>query len=208
MNKIAIKKGLDAIASQDKEINCALKKIGYPKDRQWPTGFETFVSIIVSQQLSTIAADAILNRVHTLLPELTPDKLLSKRITTLRKVGLSEKKVEYLRGLSLAIKKGEFSPDALKEMDDETAIKSICNLHGLGEWSAEIYLMFSLGRRDIFPANDLALQIALQNLKKLKEKPSAKVARKLVESWAPNRSYGSLFLWRYYQKTKSTDFSL
>ena len=208
MNKSTIKKRVDAIASKDKEVKRALKKIGYPEDRKWPDGFETFVSIIVSQQLSTKAADAILKRIHKLLPELTPEKLLSKRTTTLRKAGLSERKVEYLRGLSLAIKKDEFSPDALKTMDDDSAINSICSLHGLGEWSAEIYLMFSLGRKDIFPANDLALQIALQKLKDLKEKPTPKVARKLIEHWTPNRSYGSLFLWRYYQKTKSANFSL
>ena len=208
MNKNSIKKGIDAIALKDKEVNRALIKIGYPEDRKWPDGFETFVSIIVSQQLSTKAADAILKRINQLLPDLTPEKLLAKRAATLRKTGLSERKVEYLRGLSLAIKKDEFSPEALKKMSDEAAIKSICSLHGLGEWSAEIYLIFSLGRKDIFPANDLALQIALQKLKNLSEKPTPKTARKIIEHWSPQRSFGSLFLWRYYKKTKSADFNL
>jgi DNA-3-methyladenine glycosylase II len=78
----------------------------------------------------------------------------------------------------------------------------------LGEWSAEIYLIFALGRKDIFPANDLALQIALQKLKKLEERPRPKAARALVEHWLPHRSFGSLFLWRYYQQTKNQEFSL
>ena len=208
MNKTTIRKGIDAIAANDRDVRRALVKIGYPEDRNWPDGFATLVSIIVSQQLSTKAANAILSRIHKLLPELTPEKLLSKRATTLRKAGLSERKVEYLRSLSLAIKRDEFNPDALKKMDDKDAIDSICGLYGLGEWSAEIYLIFALGRKDIFPANDLALQIALQKLKKLEERPRPKAARTLVEHWLPNLSFGSLFLWRYYQQTKNQEFSL
>jgi DNA-3-methyladenine glycosylase II len=208
MNKRTIKKGIDAIAARDKDVRLTLPKIGYPQDRKWPDGFETFVSIIVSQQLSTKAANAILSRVHKLLPELTPEKLLSKRSATLRKAGLSEKKVEYLRGLSLAIKRDEFNPDALKKMNDVQAIRSICSLHGLGEWSAEIYLIFALGRKDIFPANDLALQLALQKLKKMRDKPTPVIARSTIDHWAPNRSFGSLYLWHYYQYTKNSGFSL
>ena len=208
MNKRAIKNGIDAIAASDREVKNAISVIGYPDDRKWPAGFETFVSIIVSQQLSTKAADAILSRVHKLLPELTPEKLLSKHRATLRKTGLSDRKVDYLRGLSQAIRRDQFNPDALKKMNDEQAIKSICNLHGLGEWSAEIYLIFALGRKDVFPANDLALQLALQKLKKMKDKPTPVMARRMVEHWTPNRSFGSLFLWRYYQQTKKPGFSL
>ena len=208
MNKRTIRKGVDAIAGNDADVKHALLQVGYPDDRKWPDGFETFVSIIVSQQLSTKAANAILLRIHKLLPELTPEMLLSKRRATLRKAGLSERKVDYLRGLSLAIKRDEFSPDALKKMDDDQAIKSISSLHGLGEWSAEIYLIFALGRKDIFPARDLALQVALQKLKKLDTKPTPSSARSLVEHWLPNRSFGSLFLWRYYQHTKNSGFSL
>jgi len=72
-------------------------------------------------------------------------------------------------------------------------------LRGFGRWSAEIYLMFSLGRRDIFPADDLALQVALGRLKGLDKRPKAKEARALTEPWAPYRSAASLFLWHYYQ---------
>ena len=208
MNKNTIRKGVNAVASNDSDVKHALSQVGYPDDRKWPDGFETFVSIIVSQQLSTKAANAILLRINKLLPELTPENLLSKRRSTLRKAGLSERKVDYLRSLSLAINRNEFNPNALKKMDDDQAIKSISSLHGLGEWSAEVYLIFALGRRDIFPAKDLALQVALQKLKKLDTKPTPGSARNMVAHWMPNRSFGSLFLWRYYQHTKNSGFSL
>lgn len=199
MNRTIIKKGLNAIASNDKDIKKALKQFGYPDPRIRPAGFDTLVATIVSQQLSTKAADAIMGRVRELLPELNASAVLALRKPALRKAGLSERKVEYIQGLARAMKKGEFDPDRLESMDDEAAISAITRLHGFGEWSAEIYLMFSLGRRDVFPANDLALQVALQKLKGLKEKPTPKVARDAVAHWAPWRSAGSLFLWHYYQ---------
>lgn len=199
MNRAIIKKGLDAIAASDKDVKKALQLIGYPQPRIRPAGLDTLVATIVSQQLSTKAANAIMGRVRDLLPELNAAAVLALRKPTLRKAGLSERKVEYIRGLAKAIHTGEFNPHHLDSMDDAAAISAITNLHGFGEWSAEIYLMFSLGRSDIFPGNDLALQVALQKLKHLQQRPTPAVARKTVAHWAPWRSAGSLFLWHYYQ---------
>jgi len=203
MNQSQIKKGLFNIAQHDAELKHALSIHGHPQPRVQAAGFETFVVTIVNQQLSTKAANTIMQRVRDLLIDITPDNVLKRRKTTLRKTGLSERKVEYIQGLAKAIKSGQFDPDTLASLDDACAINTITTLHGFGEWSAEIYLMFSLGRQDIFPANDLALQIALQNLKKLNKRPTPKVARSLVEHWAPWRSAGSLFLWHYYNSHKN-----
>ena len=199
MNKNSIKSGLDSIAKQDKELKKALRQFGYPKARIRPAGLTTFVNIIVSQQLSTKAADAIMQRIHTLLPDINATTILKCPKKSLRNAGLSERKVEYLKGLAKAIKSGTFEPDDLRKQDDATAIESISSLYGFGIWSAEIYLMFCLRRKDIFPANDLALQVALQKLKQLDTRPTPKQARELVAHWAPYRSCGSLFLWHYYQ---------
>ena len=199
MNRKKKKKGLDTIAANDQDVRKALQQLDYPEPRIRPAGFETLANTIVSQQLSTKAASAIMGRVRDLLPDLSAAAVLSVRKTSLRKAGLSERKVEYIRGLAEAIETGAFDPNQLKQMDDATAIAEITTLRGFGQWSAEIYLMFSLGRRDIFPANDLALQVALQNLKRLKQKPSPEMARELVAHWAPWRSVGSLFLWHFYR---------
>ena len=139
---------------------------------------------------------------HACLVDITPESVSKKRTSSLRKAGLSQRKITYIKGLANAMQKGDFDPTLLPAMSNEQAIENITQLHGFGEWSAEIYLMFSLGRKDIFPANDLALQIALAKLKGLSNKPSPKQARELVHHWTPWKSAGSLFLWRYYQLSK------
>ena len=199
LNNKKIKTGLDAIAATDREVGQALKIFGYPQPRIRPAGFEALVATIVSQQLSTKASTAIMSRIKNAVPALSAEAILAKRKPVFRKAGLSQQKVEYLFGLARAIQDNKFVPGELVTMDDKSAIEKISALHGFGVWSAEIYLMFSLGRRDIFPANDLALQSALQKLKKLEKRPNAKEARTLVVHWAPWRSVGSLFLWHYYQ---------
>lgn len=204
MNKTQIKKGLDAIASVDKHVASALEVIGYPQPRLRPAGFETFLETIVSQQISVKAAASILARVRSLLPVCDAASLLAVPTDGLRAAGLSQRKVEYLQGLARAIAEGEFSPDSLCDMDDESAIESIVRLRGFGRWSAEIYLMFSLGRPDIFPADDLILQVSLQKVKKLRTRPTPKVARRKVEHWGPWRSVGSLFLWHYHHRSLLT----
>lgn len=199
MNKRAISKGLTALAKADTDVAIAVEQIGAPEPRIRPAGFETFLSTIISQQISTKAALAIKNRVVDLLPDVTAGALLKTDTEALRAAGLSYRKIEYAQGLAEAIQSGSFDVDKLPEMPDEEAIEAITALRGFGRWSAEIYLMFSLKRQDIFPADDLALQVALGKLKGLDKKPTPKQARDLIAHWSPWRSVGSLFLWHYYQ---------
>ena len=198
MDEELIKQGLDEIASKDKDVKAGLELLGYPAPRIRPVGFETLFSIIVSQQLSTHAAAAIMGRARELLPTLEPQTVLNLPKGALREIGLSGRKVEYATGLSQAILSGDFKPEALKQLDDEAVKKEIIALKGFGPWSAEIYLMFSLQRQDIFPSGDLALLVALQKLKGLNEKPSPEIAQELIAHWSPWRTVGSLFLWHYY----------
>ncbi len=117
----------------------------------------------------------------------------------LRDAGLSQRKVEYVEGLARAMAENSFEPARLSRLDDDAVIDAITSLRGFGVWSAEIYLMFSLQRSDVFPAGDLALRIALQKLKRIDAKLSEKQAREVVADWSPYRSAGSLFLWHYYR---------
>ncbi len=199
MNRHTIKTGLTALAKVDKEIAQAVKLIGLPEPRNRPAGFETFLSTIVSQQISTKAAQAIKGRVVALVPQMSAEALLEIDDEALRGAGLSYRKIEYAKGLAKAIHEGQLNVDGLNDMSDNEAIETITALKGFGRWSAEIYLMFSLKREDIFPADDLALLVALGKLKGLEKKPTPKVARDMTEHWAPWRSVGSLFLWHYYQ---------
>lgn len=187
-----------ALAEADKDIAKAFALVGEPAPRVRPAGFPTFLSTIVSQQVSTHAARAILGRVHDLLPEITAEHLLVIEDDSLREAGMSYRKIEYAKGVAQAIVDGRFDVAALKQLSDDEVVAEITALRGFGRWSAEIYLMFSLKRKDVFPADDLALLVALGRLKGLEERPTPAQARKMVEHWAPWRTVGALFLWHYY----------
>ena len=199
MNEQVIAAGMAALADVDKDVAMGLQQVGVPDPRIRPQGFEALLSIIVSQQISTEAASAVMGRVKNLLPGTDAQSLLSVSDLTLREAGMSFRKIEYAKGLAEAIDSGNFDIEGLASLDDSEATAAICSLRGFGHWSAEIYLMFSLNRQDIFPADDLALLVALGRLKGLPDKPTPKVACELVAHWAPWRSVGSLFLWRYYR---------
>lgn len=193
-----IDNALQQLAQQDDDVARGLALVGTPPPRLRPAGFSTLLSIIISQQLATGAAAAIRKRVENLLGEVTPQRFLEVDDETLRAAGLSWRKIEYGNGLAQSIVSGELDVDGLPALDDGQAMRAIMALRGFGRWSAEIYLMFSLQRPDIFPADDLALLVALQRLKGLAEKPTPGQARQLLEPWSPWRSAGSLFLWHYY----------
>lgn len=199
MTPETIEHAMQALAKADSDIARALALVGAPSPRVRDKGFAMFFSTIVSQQLSTEAARAIMGRVNTLLPELHAKAVIDTEGQALRDAGLSWRKIEYAKGLAEAELAGTFSADGLEHLSDEEVIATITQLRGFGRWSAEIYLMFSLKRPDIFPADDLALRVALGRLKGLDDKPTPKQARKLTEHWAPWRSVGSLFLWHYYR---------
>ena len=199
MDQAKIRRHLDKLAQMDVDLRRGLEQVRYPKPRIRAPGFETLLSTIVSQQISTEAAAAVMRRVRELLPRMEAGELLKLPPGALRAAGLSLRKVEYVEGLAQAMAQGRFDPSRLSAMDDQAAIDAITELRGFGAWSAEIYLMFSLQRSDIFPAGDLALRIALQKLKGIESPLDDKQARALVEPWSPYRSAGSLFLWHYYR---------
>jgi len=199
LNQKQVIDDINSIAAIDADVEKAVAEFGYPQPRIRAQGFETLFTTIVGQQISVEAAAAIMKRVSDLLPLLDASSLLSLPEGALRQAGLSMRKVEYAQGLASAILDGVFNPDDLPVLEDREAITAITTLRGFGVWSAEIYLMFSLQRRDIFPANDLALQVALQRLKGLDKRPKEKQARELIRHWSPRRSAGSLFLWHYYR---------
>ena len=199
MDQAKIKRHLNALAKLDPDLQRGLKIVRYPAPRIRVQGFETFLSTIVSQQISTEAAASIMRRVQALLPSMEAQDVLRLPAGALRAAGLSGRKVEYVEALARAIDENRFEIWRLAEMEDQAVIEAITALRGFGVWSAEIYLMFSLQRSDIFPAGDLAIRIALQKLKRIDGKLGEKQAREMVESWAPYRSAGSLFLWHYYR---------
>jgi len=199
MDSAVISRAMVELAARDPDLATAFERLGPPSPRLRPAGFEALLSTIISQQLSTESARAIKQRVVNLMPQLSAARLLEVDDDSLRAAGLSYRKIEYAKGLATAIAKQGFDIDRLAELSDDDAIAAITQLRGFGRWSAEIYLMFSLGRQDIFPADDLALQVALGRLKGLARRATTRQARELTLHWGPWRSVGALFLWHYYR---------
>ncbi len=198
----AFNQQLDAAAILDIKIKNVLDEHGYPEPRSRIHGFETMLRIIVSQQLSTKVAAVIWGRVETLCnDEVTARAVLALSEEALRECGLSWQKVGYAKGLAERINSGVLSPEALIDMSTDDAISALTEIKGYGVWSAEIYAMFALGRPDIFPAGDLALQIAVQRLEALDEKPGEKQTREIARRWSPHQSAVAVLMWHYYGAT-------
>jgi DNA-3-methyladenine glycosylase II len=190
---------LNALAIEDVDLRRAIARVGYPAPRQRDPGFATLLRIILAQQVSTASAAALWRKLEAALAgELSAERFLTLDDAALRACGFSARKVEYARGLCAALAAGTLDIDSLLHIDEEAAVAALVRLRGFGRWSAEIYLLFALGRADVFPADDLAVQIAYQRLKRLDARPSAKSLRTLTEPWRPYRGAAAVFLWHYY----------
>ena len=190
---------LNALAIEDVDLRRAIARVGYPAPRQRDPGFATLLRIILAQQVSTASAAALWRKLEAALAgEVSAERFLTLDDAALRACGFSARKVEYARGLCAALAAGTLDIDGLLHIDEEAAVAALVRLHGFGRWSAEIYLLFALGRADVFPADDLAVQIAYQRLKRLDARPSAKSLRTLTEPWRPYRGAAAVFLWHYY----------
>jgi DNA-3-methyladenine glycosylase II len=195
----ALKAGLDRLAVIDPDVARALARIGYPEPRVRHPGFAALLRIMVAQQLSTRSAAAIWARVEQACPPLvTAERFLALDEGAFKTIGFSRQKMTYGRGLAEAIAGGALDLEALATVPEEAAIEAISALPGFGRWSAEIYLLFALGRADVFPADDLALQVGMQRLKRLDARPNRKLMDQLAEPWRPVRGCGATFLWHLY----------
>lgn len=191
--------GLAAIAAADSDFARALAEAGTPPLRRREPGFATLLRAIVGQQLSASAAATIWSRIEAAVTPLEPATLLVFGEEELRGLGLSRQKIAYARGLADDVLCGRVALEHLADREDEAAIAELVKLKGIGRWTAEIYLLFALGRPDAFPADDLALTVAAQRMKRLRERPSGKALRELAEAWRPWRGAAAHFLWHYYR---------
>jgi DNA-3-methyladenine glycosylase II len=190
---------LQSLADRDKDIAAALAVIGPPPDRTRPQGFSSLLRAIVGQQISAAAAAALWTRIGAAIDPLVPETVAHMEIDALRRLGLSRPKALYAQGLARDVVDGRIDLALLPALDDEAAIEHLIRIKGIGRWSAEIYLLFALGRADVFPAGDLALAIAMQRLKRLRRRPEPKRLIRLAEPWRPYRGAAAQFLWHYYK---------
>lgn len=194
----AIRAGLDHVADREPAMARALELAGYPEPRVRERGHSTLLRAIVGQQVSVAAAASMWRKLEAELGEdIAPDELLARDFDTLRACGLSRQKQGYARSLCELVSAGAIDFDNLPT-DDEEAIAELTRIKGIGRWTAEIYLLFAEGRADIWPAGDLAVQVAVGRILELDERPSEKLTRTLAENWRPHRGATAIFTWHYY----------
>jgi DNA-3-methyladenine glycosylase II len=167
--------------------------------RSRPPGFTGLLQTIMGQQISNQAAAAIWRRLAAVPGALTPAGLLALDESLLREAGLSRPKISHCQSLAAAFLDGRLNDAALAAMDDQAAVASLSAVRGLGPWTAEVHLLFALGRPDVFPAGDLALAAAVADLKGLPARPKPAVLRSLAAQWAPYRGLAARLLWHHWR---------
>jgi DNA-3-methyladenine glycosylase II len=161
--------------------------------------FFTLVEAVASQQLSSKVADTIIGRIRALVPGksgIEAADLLAVPDQALRDTGLSWSKVGYIKDLAARVDSGEVHLGRISEMEDEEIIKELVAVKGIGRWTAEMFLMFSLARPDVFAVDDFGLRASMKKLYNLPDLPRPAPMREIAEPWRPYRSYASLYLWR------------
>ena len=194
----SLRESIDTLASLEPAFAGVLEAHGIPEPRASEPGAHTLLRTIVGQQVSVAAARSMwakLEAAYGSPPDLA--RILNASDDDLRLAGISRQKAGYARSLAELILSGELDLGNLPT-DDEEAIALLTKIKGIGRWSAEIYLLFAEGRRDVWPAGDLAVQIAIGRLLGLGERPTEKQLRELGEAWRPNRGAAAVLAWHSY----------
>jgi DNA-3-methyladenine glycosylase II len=197
--------GLAALIRADPRFAALLAKAGRPSLRRRPDGFPGLVATVVSQQLSTASAGAIWGRLAASFDPLEPAAIIRARATRLARIGLSAPKIRALKEIARAVTRGKLALAVLGELAAEDAHMALTAVHGIGPWTADIYLLSCLGHADAWPAGDLALQEAARLGFGLRTRPTAKEMLPLAEPWRPWRAVAARVLWTYYRAVKGRD---
>ena len=192
--------GLQALIERDADIARAFRLAGQPAPRKRPPGFASLLRIIVNQQVSQHAGQAIWQRLEDGLGDVSPKSVLGQPERRLRTLGLSRAKARYARALAGMVVSREIDLNGLKRLDDDAARAELTRVPGIGRWTADIYLMFALGRPDVWPAGDLALAVAAERLLGRKRRPSPKEMETIGHAWRPWRTAAALMLWHFYRR--------
>lgn len=200
MSNTHLDEALNSLVSRDPRLARALDLTGPPEPRVREGGFAALLHIIAEQQVSVAAGAAIWAKTEATLGTVTPEAVAAASDDQMKACGLSRPKVRYARALAEAVTSGVLDLDALAGEPDDTVIRRhLTALPGIGRWTADIYMMFCLGHPDVWPAGDLALQVAAQRLLDLPDRPDIKAMDAIASHWKPWRSAAALLLWRYYR---------
>ena len=197
--------GLAQLILADPRLRPVAEKAGVFALRRREAGFPGLCAIVCGQQLSTASAAAIRSRLFQAFQPFHHDVVRRARTDRLKRLGLSAPKIKSIREIAKAVANARIDLNAVGDMDADAAHEALVALHGVGPWTADIYLLFCLGHADAFPAGDLAVQEAARIAFGLKTRPDAKKLAKMAEAWRPWRGVAAHLLWAYYHVVKKRD---
>lgn len=186
------------LAKKDPAFREILKRHGYPPMWTRPEGFPTLIQIILEQQVSLASAKAAFKKLKQKVGTITPKKLLGLSDTEFRSCHFSRQKIIYARHLAELIISKVIKLKALQHWDENKIRATLKQAKGIGDWTADVYLLFALRRRDIFPVGDLAVVKSLHDIKQIPEQISREEMLLIAETWRPNRSIAAILLWHHY----------
>ena len=192
---IVNQKDIKQLIKIDTLFPCINEKYGPPPDWTRPQGFISLAKIILEQQVSLASATAHFLKLNNYLKGFTPSNILRLTGEEMRICQISRQKAEYLRALSAAILNGDINLEGLENHSETEIREQLTNIKGIGNWTADIYLMFCLQSKDIFPSGDIAV---VKTIKELTGKKTKEEIISLAEKWRPLRSLATYYLWHYY----------
>lgn len=198
LDRASLAEGVTHILAQEPGLRAQVERFGLPALWERDPGFATLIRIVLEQQVATAAAEALQRRLHAAIGTISPEAILGLGEAALRALGVTRQKAGYCVGIAERVLDGRLDLDALHRADDDAARGMLVALRGIGPWTADVYLLMALGRPDVFPAGDLAVQIALGRLRGLPQRPGAEESRALTRGWAPYRAVGARLLWQAY----------
>lgn len=197
MNNRSFITNIEKLVKCDRSLAKIIETRGYPEQFKREPGFVTLLRIILEQQVSYNSAQATFKRLNDAVVDLNPASFLTLDDAELKAIGFSRQKTKYGRILAQTIRDGELDLASLSTASNQEVRSKLTSLKGIGDWTVNIYLMMALQRQDVFPAKDLAVAIAVQEIKNLPNRPTVKELEEIAQSWKPYRAIATQILWHY-----------
>ncbi len=202
LTRARLAEGVAVLCARDDRLRAVVNQFGPPPQWYRPPGFRTLLYLILEQQVSLASARATWEKLVALLgEEPTPDLFLGLTDDALRSAGFSRQKTRYGRLLARAVQDRSLKPDRLQSLDDDAVRARLTAITGIGNWTADVYMMEAMRRPDIWPVGDLALAVAAQEVLGLPERPDEAALREIGGGWRPWRAVAARILWHHYLST-------
>jgi len=203
LTQAALGLGVEALSAADPDLATVVARFGPPPMWARRPGYATLVQIILEQQVSLASGRATFGRLRTAFGSVTPDVFARLTVAEVRSAGVTRQKAGYCQEIAQKIVDGTLDLGRLGRASDQSVRRQLMEIRGIGPWTADIYLLMALGRPDVWPDGDLALAVAAQRVKRLKDRPDTARLQRIAEPWAPWRAVGARILWHYYLSTRS-----